>query len=360
MNYAQRKIGLKKSFSAIALVLLFYLVIALVVGLMGARAWSYAKDFVNYLSSQLNNLPQLIKDLELRIYEQVAWLPDSIELRFNAWLGNFVNSLLAGENAQGDSAGVLSSLMSRINLEWFKAPMSGVLAMAGRIPVMALTVAITVISTFFMTNSYDSIVNFIKRQLKPEHRKGLSATKRILFSSMKNLGKSYLLIMFVTFFEWLLGLLVLRWAGVFESNYWVLVAAVIAVVDILPVVGSGTIVWPWAFYHLIMGHYGLGAGLLVIWAAESVVRQFIEPKLVASNLGLPPVATLAGMYIGLQLFGIIGMFIVPILLILVKLLNDEGVLHIWKPVAVEQKEAEVKKRGKALDWNKWFGWMKKK
>jgi predicted PurR-regulated permease PerM len=61
------------------------------------------------------------------------------------------------------------------------------------------------------------------------------------------------------------------------------------------------------------------------------VRQVLEPKLVASNLGLPPVLTLAGMYIGLQLFSVIGMFVLPMLLILIKLLNDEGVIHLWKP-----------------------------
>ena len=67
------------------------------------------------------------------------------------------------------------------------------------------------------------------------------------------------------------------------------------------------------------------------------MRQFIEPKLVAGQLGLPPFVTIIGMYIGLKVFGIIGMFMVPLTIILIKLLNDEGVIHIWKN-ADEEKE----------------------
>ena len=336
MNYAHRKIKLKKSFTAVALVLLFYVVILCVIGLIGARVWSSAKGFMDYLADQLNNLPELLKDLELRINDLVKWLPDNMEIRFNDWLASFTGSLAGGDAAQvGETAAdagadILGSLISRINLEWFKAPMTGVLAVAGRIPVLAFTLMITVISSFFMTTSYDSIVGFIKRQLKPEQRKALSAAKRIMFSSLGKLGRSYLTIMGVTFCELTLGLSLLRICGVFDGRYLVIVAAAIAFADILPAIGTATVLAPWALYSFIMGRVGLGLGLLVILAVTVVVRQIIEPKLIATNLGLPPVVTLAGMFIGLQLFGFVGLFIMPILLILLKMLNDEGVVHIWK------------------------------
>ena len=333
MNYAHRKIRLKKSFTAIALVLLFYVVILCVIGLIGARVWSSAKGFMDYLAGQLKNLPALIEGLEERIYDLVKWLPDNMEVRFNTWLADFTQRLLAGENAQGESVGMFDSLLSHINLEWFKAPMNGMLAVAGRIPVLALTAVITVISSFFMTTSYDSIVGFIKRQLKPEARKALSAAKRILFSSLGRLLRSYLILMSVTFGELLLGLFLLRLCRVegFESGYLVSVAVATSLVDILPVLGVGSVLLPWAIYSLIMERFGLGVGLIIMWVVIIIVRQILEPKLVASNLGLPPIATLAGMYIGLQLFGFVGLFIMPILLILIKMLNDEGVVHIWAP-----------------------------
>jgi len=338
MNFAHRKIKLKKGFTAVVLVLLFYLLILCVIGLIGARVWSGARSFMDYLSSQVKNLPRLIKGLELRIYDLVRWLPDSIETRFNTWLADFTDRLLAGENAQGESVGMFGSLMSHVNLEWFKAPMNGIMAMAGRIPALALTAVITVIASFFMTTSYDAVAGFIKRQLKPGQRKALSAAKRITFSSLWKLLRSYLILIGVTFCEVVLGLLLLRLCGVFDGRHLLGIAVAISLVDILPVLGVGSVLVPWSVYSLIMGELGMGVGLLVIWVVVIVVRQILEPKLIASNLGLPPVATLAGMYIGLQLFGFVGLFIVPILLILLKLLNDEGVLHIWKQDAGNRKQ----------------------
>lgn len=84
----------------------------------------------------------------------------------------------------------------------------------------------------------------------------------------------------------------------------------------------------------------MGIGVLVLYIFISVMRQFIEPKLVAGQLGLPPFLTIMGMYIGLKLFGIIGMFMVPLTIILIKLLNDEGVIHIWKNDTNEENTSD--------------------
>ena len=330
INFAHRKIKLKKSFTSAALVLLFYLLIVLVIVLIGARLWSAARSFADYLSSQVQNLPRIVKGLELRINQLVTWLPDGAEVRVNQWLADFTENLLAGVNAQGENVGMFGSLMSRVNLEWFKAPMSGMLTIAGRIPVMAIAVVITVIGSFFMTSSYDKIVEFLKRQLNPERRHALSAAKKILFSSSVRLLRSYSILIGVSFCELVLGLLLLRLVGVYDGSHLMGIALATSFVDILPVLGVGTVLLPWSLYNLIMGHFGLGIGLLTLWGVIVIVRQILEPKLVSANLGLPPIVTLMGMYIGLQLFGFIGMFLLPLLLILVKLLNDQGVLHIWK------------------------------
>jgi len=330
MNFAQRKIKLKKSFSSVMLVLLFYLLIVVIIGLIGARIWSAARSFADYLSSQVQNLPKMIGELELRINQLAQWLPDTLEIRLNQWLADFTKNLLAGVNADGEKVGMFGSLMSHVNLEWFKTPMSNMLVIAGRIPVMALTVVITVISSFFMTSGYDKIADFLKRQLNSERRHALSAAKKILFSSAVRLLRSYSILIGVSFCELILGLLLLRFTGVYNGKHLLGIALATSFVDILPVLGVGTVLIPWSLYNLIMGYYGLGIGLFVLWVVIVVVRQILEPKLVAANLGLPPIVTIMGMYIGLQLFGFAGMLLMPLLLILVKLLNDQGVLHIWK------------------------------
>ncbi|MDR1465025.1 MAG: AI-2E family transporter [Oscillospiraceae bacterium] len=343
MNYAHRKIRLKKSFSAVALVLLFYIAIAAVISLIGIRLVNGAKDFITYLSSQVDEVPRLIEGLQHRIQSLVHWLPDALELRFNNWMDGLVKSLLAGKNTQGETVGLWGSLTSHINFEWFRSPVNGVLDTAKRLPAVLVAAVITVVASFFMTGSYDRIVGFLKRQLSPPRQRALSAGKWILISSLGKLVRSYATIMGVTFAEFALGLGLLRLIGVYQSNYFIAMAMLIAALDILPVLGSGMIVIPWALYSLVMGEVGLGVGLLAILAVVIVVRQIIEPKLVASNLGLLPIVTLAGMYIGLQLFGMVGMFVLPLLLILVKLLNDDGVIHLWTPGVRRGAESEPKK-----------------
>ena len=98
-----------------------------------------------------------------------------------------------------------------------------------------------------------------------------------------------------------------------------------------------------------MGNTAQAIGLLVIYAVISIIRQYIEPKIVGDSLGVNPLITLAGLYFGLKLFGVLGMFIVPILLMTLKAFNDTGRIHLWKtmnpiPVAVTApKEPKAKK-----------------
>ena len=91
--------------------------------------------------------------------------------------------------------------------------------------------------------------------------------------------------------------------------------------------GEAVHVW---IYSLLSGSTGFGIGLLVLYIVIYIIRQAVEPKLVASNLGLPPILTLMGMYIGAVLFGFIGLFLVPLSIMCVKILNDTGAVKLWK------------------------------
>ena len=85
-----------------------------------------------------------------------------------------------------------------------------------------------------------------------------------------------------------------------DNNYVFVIAICIAIFDILPVAGSGGILIPWALVALVTGNVGQCIGLLVIYAIITVVRQYIEPKIVGNSLGVHPLVTLAGLYFGLN------------------------------------------------------------
>ena len=98
--------------------------------------------------------------------------------------------------------------------------------------------------------------------------------------------------------------------------------------DALPIVGSGTVMIPWAIISGINGDLKLGISIIVLFVIMSVIRQFLEPRLVSKHIGTHPIFTLIAMYTGFKFVGIIGMFIGPIILIIIKNvfanLIDEG------------------------------------
>ena len=86
----------------------------------------------------------------------------------------------------------------------------------------------------------------------------------------------------------------------------------VAVVDALPVLGSGTVLIPWTLLLLIQGQYGQALGMGLVYLAAVVVRSVLEPRLVGRQLGLDPLVTLAAFYAGYRLWGILGMILAPI------------------------------------------------
>ena len=116
-----------------------------------------------------------------------------------------------------------------------------------------------------------------------------------------------------TFLEMLLGLFLVG------APYPWLMAIVIAVLDLLPVIGVGTALIPWGVWCFISKNTGLGIGLLVLFAVHTVLRQMLEPKIVGKSLGVHPLLTLVFIYTGYALFGFIGLLLVPVLTVLVNI-----------------------------------------
>lgn len=144
--------------------------------------------------------------------------------------------------------------------------------------------------------------------------------------------RAYAIIMFITFCELAIGFTILNVIGVMNNKYIYIIALATAIFDILPVAGSGGVLLPWAAVAFVMGDVGQGIGMLVIYAVITVVRQYLEPKIVGDSLGVNPIITLAGLYFGLKIFGFMGMFIVPIGLMILKGFNDTGRIKLWKTV----------------------------
>jgi predicted PurR-regulated permease PerM len=130
--------------------------------------------------------------------------------------------------------------------------------------------------------------------------------------------KSYATLIFITFCEVSIGLNIMKLLGVYNGGYILVISIITAIVDILPVLGTGTILIPWGIIMLIQKEFYLGFGLLILFLAISLIRQVAEPKVLGKSLGLHPLLALFATYVGFTLFGLLGMILAPIVALLGK------------------------------------------
>ena len=187
---------------------------------------------------------------------------------------------------------------------------------AGRLlaalPSVLLFTVVTVIAGFYFCMDRRRIEAACLELLPAGIRRRLPAWRARARHFSWRYIRAYLLLLLLTFAQLFLGLTVLR------VEYAFLLAAVIAVVDILPVLGVGTVLVPWAVVELIRKDYRLGVGLLILYLVVTVLRQIIEPRLVGQSLGLHPLLALAAGYAGWRCLGVLGMALGPVLALLAK------------------------------------------
>ena len=128
-----------------------------------------------------------------------------------------------------------------------------------------------------------------------------------------------------------------------HSSNWdpILVALLIAIFDILPVLGTGGIMIPWVILSALGGDLPHAFALLVLYVIITVIRNIIEPRIVGAQIGLHPVLTLMSMFVGNHLFGIVGLFGLPILLSLLRYLNDNGTISLFPASALGRADTET-------------------
>ena len=136
----------------------------------------------------------------------------------------------------------------------------------------------------------------------------------------RNLGgylKAQMILILVSFVISVIGLYIFKFVGM-NVKYPLLIALAIGFVDALPILGSGSVMVPWAIISALNGDLRLGVSILILWIIMSLVRQFLEPKIVSGKIGIHPIFTLIAMYTGFKVMGVMGMLVGPIVLIIIK------------------------------------------
>lgn len=187
-------------------------------------------------------------------------------------------------------------------------------------PSVLMKTVITIIATVFITLDYKAITAFLKRLVPPKHKLVLKEVGSFFGKTIPKCLISYVLIFAVTFVELCLGFWLMRIPnGAF-------LAILIAILDILPVLGTGTVLIPWAIITLIQGNAWLGIGLLVLYVVITMIRNTLEPRLVGQQINLYPILTFAAMLVGLRFFGFLGLFGMPLLMAFLRHLHSKGII----------------------------------
>lgn len=230
-------------------------------------------------------------------------------------LGKKLASLLpdTGSGSIDEKSETINAFIEKIagdTLSAMGSAIPGILsAILKALPELLIGLVVTVIAAFYFTLDGERIRKGIRSVLPESAKKMLSHIKKEAAVAAIGYLRSYSLILLITFAEIFFGLSVL---GV---EYSLLIAAVTAIVDILPVLGVGIVLLPWALFALVTKDIFLGVGLLLLYVITVVVRQFIEPRIVGENLGLHPLLTLAAFYLGYRLFGFAGILLAPLTLV---------------------------------------------
>lgn len=301
INWLSARLHLPRGAVAVLMLILFYAVAVTLAVLLGTRlavagadAFKALPDFyAASLEPALRRVEAALSELFSRFNPQAQGMLDTTGQSLTQALGSAVSS--------GSSAAL--------------AAMTGA---ASHVPGFFVKLLLMIVASFFFAVDYYKVASFLANLLPPQGKSMLFRIKQGGVDAVLKFARAYAVLLSITFAEVAVGLALL---GVKNAP---LIALVTAVVDILPVLGTGTVLIPWAAYELFAGRWFLGFGLLALYGVVTVVRQSLEPRIVGREIGLYPLATLICMFAGAQLFGFWGMFGLPIgMVIFIQLRREE-------------------------------------
>lgn len=202
---------------------------------------------------------------------------------------------------------VLQSIVEKISV-YFSETAADIIKSA---PSFLFSSVVALAASCYIGKDFDGLVEFLKTIVGEKAVATLVKVKSILKQSVLKIIGGYLILMVITFLELSVGFLILR------IENWFLISIIIAFIDVLPVLGTGSVLLPWGIINIILGHSFLGFALIILYLLITIVRNFAEPKIVGSKTGINPLFILFSMFLGIQLFGFLGLIILPVTFIVI-------------------------------------------
>ena len=307
IRFCTEKTKLNKRFCSFVIVVIGYILVGLLFWKIGAGVFRSIKDFcMNLPSFYAEEVSPLVGSVYHGILNFAKWFSPDMASEVDAILSDALNSL------------------QKTLVEISTSGLTTLATASTKLPLWMISFIFTILSSLFISMDYDHVMDFIKRQIPEKNREFLKDIRNHLSTTIVNYLKAYLILMCITFTELSVGFLALRVENPFG------IAAITAVCDILPILGTGTVVIPWAIFSLFQQRYYLALGLILLYLIVTAVRQFIEPKVIGDQLGIPPIVAIISIYLGFVWFGVWGAILIPVTMNIILSLQKAGKIHIWK------------------------------
>ncbi|HBF6147914.1 TPA: sporulation integral membrane protein YtvI [Clostridioides difficile] len=303
--YISEKLLIKRGIVATISVFLFFLIAGIIVSVIGTYLIYGIKEIFHFL-------PTMFEELVIPLTETVI---KEVELFSGSFNFSFIELIEA-------NMPVLMNEMSVFIVSLSNNIVSGITDIVSSVPLLFMKTIITIVASIFIAIDYPTIKRFIVLQIPKNKSYLLAEAKAFTIDTIIKCGFSYLLIFAITFSELYVGF------DIINISYAGIIALFIALLDILPVLGTGSILIPWCIISLFLGDYSMALGIALLYIVITIIRNIIEPKLVGKHMELHPVLALASMLTGLHFFGFIGLFGIPLLIAFLKKLNDKEIIHI--------------------------------
>ncbi|TGE31268.1 sporulation integral membrane protein YtvI [Desulfosporosinus sp. Sb-LF] len=201
------------------------------------------------------------------------------------------------------------------------AVLASVLSLAAKIPEIIIVIVIALVATFFMSIASKRYLSEFSHIFPLEWREDLSELGRDFSRAFAGFVRAEFIVFLITLFLSIMGLII------FHAKYAIAVGTITGIFGILPVLGVGIILFPWAILAFLSGHTLFAVELLLLTTVITILRHIIEPKILGDNVGLDPLFVLVSMYIGLASTGVIGLILGPFVLIAYQALKKAGVFR---------------------------------
>ncbi|XDY99432.1 sporulation integral membrane protein YtvI [Bacillus manliponensis] len=315
VNFLDQKLRFPR---ALAVFISLVLVFGIIVGFATYLVKEVISATAYLLQIVTEKFPAMIEYTEQFALNHIVPLYEDLISKFNH-LGESQQTTITSniQNLGSDATEQMKELLTAI--------ISGLTDFISALPKTLTVLVFILLATFFISFDWHRLAQKLTNML-PKRVHGYGKTIFIdLRRALLGFAKAQLTLVSMTTLIVLIGLLILR------VPYAITIAIITGFVDLLPYLGTGAVFVPWIIYVFITGDTAFALGLLILYVVVIIQRQLMEPKVLSSNIGLDPLATLIALFVGFKLYGFLGLIIGPVTLVLLNTLHKARVFHdLWK------------------------------